>query len=167
MRVALRCLVAGLAAALAGCSGTGDTQSEAPKSQEPAATPAVEELQFLDCPDDDGSCKASRAQLAGNWETAWKGDYQGQRNVAFTFSQGHNEPTFAVRRPIQGCAWRMVIMASGSAKVDESDRANYQLDCGRLDGRDREEAERVAELIARRISGAALGKMPALEAQGT
>lgn len=56
---------------------------------------------------------------------ALAGDYQAQRNLAY--SLGHEQPTNAM----QACAWRIVILGSGSAEVDDSDLANKRLDCNR------------------------------------
>jgi hypothetical protein len=56
---------------------------------------------------------------------ALAGDYQAQRNLAY--SLGHDEPTNAM----QACAWRLVILGSGSEQVDDTDLSNKRVDCNR------------------------------------
>jgi len=65
------------------------------------------------------------AQREALEKKALAGDYQAQRNLAY--SLGHDEPT----NTMQACAWRIVILGSGSAEVDDSDLANKRLDCNR------------------------------------
>lgn len=54
---------------------------------------------------------------------ALNGDYQAQRNLAYTLSNG------LPRNVILGCAWRIVILESGNSAVDESDVSNKQYYC--------------------------------------
>lgn len=56
-------------------------------------------------------------------KSALAGDYQAQRNLAYTLT------TSTPHNPILGCAWRIVIVESGSAQVDQSDTGNKQFDC--------------------------------------
>lgn len=56
-------------------------------------------------------------------EAALTGDYQAQRNLAYTLT------TKLPHNPILGCAWRIVIIESGSDQVDQSDTGNKNFDC--------------------------------------
>lgn len=58
-------------------------------------------------------------------QAAFNGDYQAQRNLAYTLATGipHN--------PILACAWRIVIVESGAMQVDQSDIGNKAADCDR------------------------------------
>lgn len=81
-------------------------------------------------------------------EQAYAGDYQAQRNLSYTLS------TTAPRNPVLGCAWRIVIVESGSPMVDESDIANKKLYCDeRLSSDSVAAAEAQAKSIAMRING--------------
>lgn len=164
-------LALGAASALASCSDGGsapapdavDTTAAAQLEAAPTplnrGRPKIEELRFVRCPEDDGGfCRGSQAQLKRNWPEALRGDYQGQRNVAYTFSTGD----IAVQRPVQGCAWRMIIMASASPELDDTDMNNFQLYCGRLSADNLQEALLVADQISERVYGTELGEVPAL-----
>lgn len=65
---------------------------------------------------------ASRETLE---KKALRGDYQAQRNLAY--SLGHEFPI----SKLQSCAWRIVILNSGSSDVDDSDVENRYADCDR------------------------------------
>lgn len=102
----------------------------------------------LGCEASDKLCNASRQDFRKWYPLAWRGDYQGQRNVAFCLRDGCDG---AVRtNPITGCAWRMVIVGSGSPKVDTSDTLNLKTDCSRLDAVEREAATaQAARMLAK------------------
>lgn len=102
-------------------------------------------LEFLSCLSSARDCEASQAQLKREWRVALKGDYQAQRNVAFCLRSGCDGAI--ARNGVFGCAWRMVIVASGSSKVDESDAANAQSDCGALSPIGRVAAEEQAKKL--------------------
>lgn len=57
------------------------------------------------------------------------GDYQAQRNVAYWLSGG-NGGALPIN-PILACAWRIVILESGSQSVDSSDVSNKQFYCNK------------------------------------
>ena len=65
------------------------------------------------------------AQRAALEKKALSGDYQAQRNLAYLL--GHEQPT----NTMQACAWRIVILGSGSEEVDDSDLMNKRADCDR------------------------------------
>ncbi|UYO38577.1 hypothetical protein KQX62_17915 [Rhodopseudomonas palustris] len=102
----------------------------------------------LSCEESDTWCNISLKQFRKWYPLAWRGDYQGQRNIAFCLRDGCDG---AIRtNPITGCAWRMVIVASGSPKVDSSDTLNLKTDCGKLDAVEREAASaQAARMLAK------------------
>src|SRR3546814_11394940 len=59
---------------------------------------------------------------------ALKGDYQAQRNLSYWLSGGGGVPPI---NPILGCAWRIVILNSGSLSVDQSDSFNKTFYCNK------------------------------------
>ena len=80
---------------------------------------------------------------------ALAGDYQAQRNLAYTLTTSipHNQ--------ILGCAWRIVIVESGSDQVDQSDTGNKQFDCDKKLNADeinaaKAQAKKLQEKIAKR-----------------
>jgi len=106
----------------------------------------------LACVDDaaDSLCKTSLAQFKKWFPLAMRGDYQGQRNVAFCLSTGCDGAVLI--RPITGCAWRLVIVSSGSKDVDQSDTGNIKHYCGKLDAVEREAAAaQAAALLAKTL----------------
>lgn len=79
-------------------------------------------------------------------KAARSGDYQAQRNIAYTLS------TSIPNNPILGCAWRMVIVESGAPQVDQSDTANKDFFCGKLSPEDRKAAMKQKEVIQSELS---------------
>lgn len=77
----------------------------------------------LDAPDI-SACEKAQQKAAEEYRQALRGDYQAQRNTAFCLYSGclgyRVDKTAA-------CAWRIVIVASGNPKVDQSDTSNYML----------------------------------------
>lgn len=67
----------------------------------------------------DATCQKILAKVEDANRRAWKGDYTGQREVAQCLTTGCLG--FVVVDPTLACAWRMVILASGSAKTDRTD----------------------------------------------
>lgn len=61
---------------------------------------------------------------------ALRGDYQAQRNIAYGYAampyRGQSQS------PFLACAWYLVVLHSGSPKVDQGDVGNVQVYCGRL-----------------------------------
>lgn len=81
---------------------------------------------------------------------AMAGDYQAQRNVAYWLTGGYNNAP--PLNPILGCAWRLVILKSGSPSVDSSDISNKQLYCDkRLDADSSQAAEIQAATLLKQI----------------
>ncbi len=93
----------------------------------------------------EAACEYARTVFPAEYERAFQGDYQGQRNVAFCLSSTCDGAI--QHKPTLGCAWRIVILASGSPKIDSSDRASYDYECGKLDRTDRATARAQASAI--------------------
>ncbi|EAU53547.1 hypothetical protein [Mariprofundus ferrooxydans] len=87
--------------------------------------------------------------FAGSFENvrdkAMHGDYQAQRNLAY----GYSSHPYAgqEKSPLLACAWRKLILRSGSEKVDQTDTNNFQVYCGQLT----EDQQRIAEAQAQRL----------------
>lgn len=74
------------------------------------------------------NCNYTKAVWPSEYEKAKRGDYQGQRNVAFCLSTGCDG---AIRQnKILGCAWRFVILESGHLSADSTDTTNLKYYCG-------------------------------------
>lgn len=117
---------------------------------------------------DPAVCEADAKQFSNMYTAALKRDYTSQRNVAYIFSYGRSEAV--QKNPVQGCAWRLAIIASGSPKVDGGDRMNLDVECGRLSATELAAAKARASAIGRTIAAggekvvpAAKGKKPAIE----
>ena len=78
-------------------------------------------------------------------QAALSGDYISQRNLAYTLA------TSLPRNPILGCAWRIVIVESGSPKVDQSDTGNLSFDCGKLNPVELSAAQAQAKKIQEKL----------------
>ncbi|MBF8179662.1 hypothetical protein [Herminiimonas contaminans] len=79
---------------------------------------------------------------------AMRGDYQAQRNLAYSFvapMKGEN------LNPVAGCAWYLVILKSGSPRVDVTDTNNATLYCDRLSQTEKIAAHGKADELVRRI----------------
>ncbi len=109
------------------------------------------------------ACLQGRARFIETYEKAIRQDYTAQRNVAYMLGNklGDAVPTDRVH----ACAWRMVIVLSGSPKVDSSDRGNMDLDCGRLPPDKVPAAKTRASAINREILAAKGTKLPKPAAQ--
>jgi hypothetical protein len=96
------------------------------------------------------ACEAAAGDFRRAYGKAIQGDYQGQRNVAYMLGRGYADTVLKDR--VTSCAWRLVVVASGSPKVDDTDLGNVRVDCGRLDAADRAKAETTARVLAAQIS---------------
>jgi hypothetical protein len=140
----------------------------------PAAAGEAEQfLNICALQQDRADCEKNSQEFTKWYGAALKGDYTSQRNVAYSFANGH---THALQRDfVQGCAWRLVIIASGSAKVDSGDAGNMQVDCGRLSAPELARAKARAMGIGRTIAAdgeprpapAARGNKPVKELDAT
>jgi hypothetical protein len=113
----------------------------------------AEKAQDYLTPCDSAACKADQQEFLKWYPRAVRGDYQGQRNVAFMLGgRSAGQPTGAIAaNKITACAWRMVIVTSGSLKVNDGDTFNLKHDCGKLDDVERQAAAAQATLISSRI----------------
>jgi hypothetical protein len=64
------------------------------------------------------ACLRLQLELRAHFSAAWRGENNAQRRVAFCLSTGCGGALIA--NPILGCAWRIVILASGSAGPDQN-----------------------------------------------
>lgn len=90
------------------------------------------------------------AALAELEKKAFAGDYQAQRNLAYSLARGMDGAPYD---PVRACAWRAVIIASASSKVSDGDHSNVQHNCGLLDDKGRQEAQLLAEQIFAALRG--------------
>lgn len=137
--------------------------SAAPASSPPGAEPTIETVQLKACPEVDPyrECEYDLATIPSYLPKALEGDYQAQRNVAASFASPRR---WVVARPIQACAWRMVIEVTKPADAEYQDTNSYGIDCRDLSQGDLAQAEAVAGLIHRRIHGSDLPALPPIPA---
>lgn len=110
-------------------------------------------------------CQGEIAIFVREYVDAMAGGYQAQRNTAqMLVPPGRaipGDPRVLIRSdPIQGCAWRLVIAASGHPNTRQTDATNLQMDCSALTPADLSLAQRRAERIMLEIQAgqvAALG----------
>lgn len=119
------------------------------------ASEADEYIAHGNCVGADTFCKNNAKQFRDEFPRALRGDYDAQRNVAFCFMTGC-DGAVTQDRP-RGCAWRAVIIASGSPKVTSGDRSNFDNSCrGKLIGSDAtafgSQFERLFQRIYRRAA---------------
>lgn len=76
------------------------------------------------CKPDDLYCFLTQANMLVDKKYAYEGVYTAQRNVAFCLTYGCGRDVF-IKRTL-GCAWRIIILASGSPLVDSSDVENLR-----------------------------------------
>lgn len=94
-----------------------------------AADEASDHLRM--CATGNENCEANRAQFGSEYAKAYARDYQSQRNVSYCLASGC-DGAVVENRPL-GCAWRIVIIGSGSARVDSTDTGFFKAYCiGRL-----------------------------------
>ena len=63
---------------------------------------------------------------------SFAGDYQSQRNLAFSYQNGWgsaSDEDYIAPDLIQSCAWRKVILLTNAKKSDSTDYANESIDC--------------------------------------
>jgi hypothetical protein len=100
-------------------------------------------------PDRLASCRDAQAMFERLYVRAMAGDLAGQRQVAG--EMGAQEPLVAQRNLLQGCAWRMVIVAMHGARADTLDQRMMQATCGQLSPADVERARARASAIGHTI----------------
>jgi len=115
----------------------------------PAAAESAGDYMGASCADGDATCERTQKDFEKWFPEAYKGDYQSQRNVAFCLATGCDGAILV--KPIKACAWRAVIVSSGSPEVDQSDTTNLDQDCGKLSPTEVEAAKAQADRIAATI----------------
>lgn len=104
-----------LTATLGACSKAPEPPAAAEPAQQAAPSVDVDKLE--------------KGALAGN--------YQDMRNYSYWLTGGYDQMP---HNPILGCAWRLVILESGSTSVDASDVSNKELYCDKRLGADEQTA---------------------------
>ncbi|MBB5985328.1 hypothetical protein [Sphingobium lignivorans] len=95
-------------------------------------------------------CEANRIQFdRQDWPRAWRGDYQGQRNVAYCLSTGCDGAVTI--NESAACAWRIVILAAAHDEATDLDNRALEANCDKLSEIARTAATIRAEEIATRI----------------
>jgi hypothetical protein len=79
---------------------------------------------FGACENNDSNCYQAQAHVLVDKKYAYEGVYSAQRNLAFCLSHGCDNAV--VINKTLGCAWRIVILASGSPLVGPSDVDNLR-----------------------------------------
>ncbi|MDN3578691.1 hypothetical protein QWZ03_18145 [Chitinimonas viridis] len=75
---------------------------------------------------------ATESELLGK---AMKGDYQAQRNLAYSYATGWGNagsPDYIQKTPEKACTWYRVIAMSRSPKVNGGDYSNEYVYCSKL-----------------------------------
>lgn len=137
-------------------------QSDTPKDIEQAEREARDTVEAVSLPDGapaapvtvgqcrDTLCAINRVDFTErDWPKAWRDDYQGQRNVAFCLQNGCFGAVQVDR--ISGCAWRSIILDRNAESADQTDTANFELDCGSLTPVEQDLAMSKADLIDQRL----------------
>lgn len=69
---------------------------------------------------------ASYGSAGDNYKAgAFSGDYQAQRNYAYSLANGEGVP----KDDVEACAWRMIIISTQGAKVMDGDLLNLRAEC--------------------------------------
>ena len=130
----------------------------------PDAEPvAIEAVALKPCPSSDPNreCEFDATKAPEYLRDALAGDYQAQRNVSYMHTASR---PWNVQQPVQGCAWRMVIMVTRPASSTMDDAGMYRIQCGSLSDGDQTAAREVAQLIHRQVKGSDLPTLPPIPA---
>lgn len=76
-----------------------------------------------------GAGAATEAQMK---QAALTGDYQAQRNLAYSYANGWatpDSPNYVPKKPVEACAWYRVVIMSKSKKLHEGDFSNEWVYC--------------------------------------
>lgn len=96
------------------------------------------------------SLMASESQIALK-NKAMKGDYQAQRNLAWSYVNPHKKDK---ADPVLGCAWYLVILQSRSPKIHEGDYGNVKVYCDTKLNREKQAAAMAeSRKLTRKIYG--------------
>lgn len=94
-------------------------------------------------------CEQGRKDFLKWYPRAFRGDYQGQRNVAFCLWDGCDGAV--TPNKITSCAWRIIIVASGSLKLDASDTSHMRTCRSQLSADEMVAASGQAQTLASKI----------------
>lgn len=103
-------------------------------------------------------CQAEQRRFIDLYGRALRRDYHSQRRVALCLSSGC-DGSVRVDRSL-ACAWRKLILASGSPYVDLSDTRNFRQDCAGLSHEEQVGARSHAGELMMRLYGKPLPEMP-------
>ncbi len=160
MKTTIAAALISAAFALLACSQQPEPNASGPASQ---AAAEIEPIQLLPCPDPDvgRACEFDHVKAPEYLAGAMKGDYQAQRNMAALHSSAMR---WNVARPVQACAWRMVIIVSKPADAEYMDADSYRIDCGALGATDLDASKRVADRIYMAVHGSGMPALPPIPA---
>lgn len=85
-------------------------------------------------------------------QAALHGDYQAQRNLAYSYANGWKAPgssDYVPRKPVDACAWSLVVVMSSNPKVHTGDYGNQWIYCNKLSPTDSETAWKMAKKISK------------------
>ncbi|WP_297572623.1 hypothetical protein [uncultured Deefgea sp.] len=85
---------------------------------------------------------------------ALKGDYQAQRNLAYSYGTGWGTvggATYVAKKPIESCAWYRTILLLDSNKIKDADYSNEWVYCHTLSLSDASQAWERARTYKRQI----------------
>ena len=154
------------ALAVAACSQAGEARTATPPASAEASEATARAAAWIAAPvhpaaapvdgctssEDAAVCASDRARFQQkDWPGAWKGDIAAARNVAYCLTSSCDGAV--VLNPVQGCAWREVIMGSGDAGVTERDGDYRDNECRQLGVAERSAAKRLAADIYREAFG--------------
>lgn len=102
------------------------------KKNRDAKMPDGYQLPLGFCADDDELCNLQSASTLKDLKAAYKKNYGAQRNVAFCLSTGCDGGV-QINETL-GCAWRIVILASGSLEIQSGDHSHLKICLNKMDG---------------------------------
>lgn len=126
-------------------------------AQENAAEMTIDDIRRTCSDNSPEFCQSSYDTIADDLSNAFKGDYWGQRNVAYCLSNGCDDAT--VINWEYGCAWRMVIATAGHAEFDEGDKLNLLSECGRMNETSRFRSAVQASILFNKIYGRSMPEL--------
>ncbi|WP_145985860.1 hypothetical protein [Aquitalea magnusonii] len=98
------------------------------------------------------ACAATEAAMK---QEAMRGDYQAQRNLAYSYATGWGtpqSPNFIAKKPVDACAWYRVIAVSTNPKVQTGDYSNEWTYCSKLSPDQSEAAWLLAKRLIKQVS---------------
>lgn len=121
----------------------------APAAEKIAYEPTAPVAKPCPASDPDSVCKADTSNVAADYQKAMQGDYQAQRNTAWSFN---GSSPYVEADPVQACAWRKVIMASRPADARFADAEQLRIECSGLKPNDLASADQLSARILSAIA---------------